>query len=164
MTLSALTQTSIWVQRLVSGTFCSAHTAAEIIIPPLASRAWLPLALTFALAFTWEKITEKTEEGEGFYESKWNFIIYCVTHAWQHCRAKYLMVVFLLVRHLHEAIFPKLPCICVFLSLELAHLLSEWWLHGAFIVNCWQWIQRLEENLILKSCTLTFCTTQPKHI
>lgn len=164
MTLSALTQTSIWVQRLVSGTFCGAHTAAEIIIPPLASRARLPLALTFALAFTWEKITEKTEEGEWFYESKRNFIRYCVAHARQHCRAKYLMVVFLLVWHLHEAIFPKLPCICVFLSLELAHLLSEWWLRGAFIVNCSQWIQRLEENLILKSCMMTFCTTQPKHI
>lgn len=69
---------------------------------------------------------------------------YCVAHARQHCRAKYLMVVFLHVRHLHEAIFPKLPCICVFLSLELAHLLSEWWLRGAFIVNCSRWIQMLE--------------------
>lgn len=34
------------------------------------------------------------------------------------------MVMFLLVRNLHEAIFPKIPFICLFLSLELAQLLS----------------------------------------
>lgn len=52
MTLSALTQAGIRVQGLVPGTLRGAHTATQLIIPPLAGRARLPLALTFALAFT----------------------------------------------------------------------------------------------------------------
>lgn len=161
---------SLHWHRQVSGFrgWCPGHSAAHTQPQRSSSHLW-PAGHDFPSPWPshWhspERRSPRKPKREWFYESKWNFIIYCVTHAWQHCRAKYLMVVFLLVRHLHESIFPKLPCICVFLSLELAHLLSEWGLHGAFIVNCSQWIQRLEENLILKSCTLTFCTTQPKHI
>lgn len=49
-TLSALTQAGIGVQGLVPGTVRRAHAAAQLVIPPLASRTRLPLTLPLALA------------------------------------------------------------------------------------------------------------------
>lgn len=51
-TLSALAQAGVGVQGLIPGTLCGAHTAAQLLVPPLAGGAPLPLALTFTLAFT----------------------------------------------------------------------------------------------------------------
>lgn len=51
-TLSALAQAGVGVEGLIPGTHCITHTAAQLLIPPLAGRAPLPLSLTFTLTFT----------------------------------------------------------------------------------------------------------------
>lgn len=51
-TLSALTQAGVGVEGLIPGTLCGTHAATQLVVPPLAGRAPLPLTLTYALAFT----------------------------------------------------------------------------------------------------------------
>lgn len=48
----ALTEAGVGVQRLISRTICGANAAAQLVIPPLASRAKLPIGWAFTLAFT----------------------------------------------------------------------------------------------------------------
>lgn len=50
--LPALTQAGVGVEGLIPGTLGGAHTATQLLVPPLAGGAPLPLALTFTLAFT----------------------------------------------------------------------------------------------------------------
>lgn len=50
--LPALTQAGVWVEWLIPGTLCSADAATQLLVPPLAGGAQLPLTLTFTLAFT----------------------------------------------------------------------------------------------------------------